>query len=180
MPFRKIFGGDVERVPPDPIPNSEVKPLRADGTARVTWWESRTPPKYSSGHERSWPFFILSVRSCLPPLRGSRSRRRTRGGCARGGGCVHAFAGPRECGGLARRPPWRGLARAVGRRFVAASLGGRDYEALCLGPPVRATPICTKTRRKRDGFNPLVVPGDRVRSGCVRWSVARLMAEPGA
>ena len=42
---RKFFGGDVERVPPDPIPNSEVKTLRADGTARATWWESRTPPE---------------------------------------------------------------------------------------------------------------------------------------
>ena len=43
---QKIFGGDVVRVPPDPIPNSEVKPHRADGTAREIWWESRTPPKF--------------------------------------------------------------------------------------------------------------------------------------
>ena len=30
---------------PDPIPNSEVKPSRADGTAGETVWESRTPPE---------------------------------------------------------------------------------------------------------------------------------------
>src|SRR4249920_2537633 len=40
----KVFGGNVGGVIPDPIPNSEVKPSRADGTARVTVWESRSPP----------------------------------------------------------------------------------------------------------------------------------------
>jgi hypothetical protein len=29
---------------PGPIPNPEVKPFSADGTARGTAWESRTPP----------------------------------------------------------------------------------------------------------------------------------------
>ncbi len=39
------FSGDfVERVPPVPIPNTEVKPLRADGTAREAAWESRKSP----------------------------------------------------------------------------------------------------------------------------------------
>ncbi len=40
----KISGGDIEEATPDPIPNSEVKLLGADGTARVTVWESRTLP----------------------------------------------------------------------------------------------------------------------------------------
>ncbi len=40
----KFSGGFVERVTPVPIPNTEVKPLRADGTAREAVWESRTPP----------------------------------------------------------------------------------------------------------------------------------------
>ena len=40
-----IFGGDIGGVIPDPIPNSEVKPSGADGTARATAWESRTPPE---------------------------------------------------------------------------------------------------------------------------------------
>ena len=29
-----------ERATPVPIPNTEVKPLFGDGTARVAWWES--------------------------------------------------------------------------------------------------------------------------------------------
>src|SRR5256885_16616117 len=41
---RWAFGGDGEGETPGPIPNPEVKPLSADGTARETVWESRTPP----------------------------------------------------------------------------------------------------------------------------------------
>ena len=37
-----ISGGYSVRVPPLPIPNREVKPHRADGTAYK--WESRSPP----------------------------------------------------------------------------------------------------------------------------------------
>jgi hypothetical protein len=40
----KISGGIVGGVLPDPISNSEVKPSRANGTARVSEWESRSPP----------------------------------------------------------------------------------------------------------------------------------------
>jgi hypothetical protein len=39
------FSGDHSKgETPDPIPNSEVKPFSADGTARETVWESRTSP----------------------------------------------------------------------------------------------------------------------------------------
>src|SRR6267142_4401712 len=39
------FSGDfVGRVTPVSIPNTEVKPAGADGTARVTVWESRKSP----------------------------------------------------------------------------------------------------------------------------------------
>ena len=38
------LGGLSERVPPVPIPNTAVKPLSPDGTARASVWESRTPP----------------------------------------------------------------------------------------------------------------------------------------
>src|SRR5687768_16164318 len=37
-------GGNRSRVTPVPIPNTEVKPATADGTARVTVWESRSLP----------------------------------------------------------------------------------------------------------------------------------------
>ena len=40
----QFSGGDIEEAIPDPIPNSEVKLLGADGTARATVWESRTLP----------------------------------------------------------------------------------------------------------------------------------------
>ena len=43
----KFSGGDIEEVPPDPIPNSEVKLASANGTAWETMWESRTPPDFS-------------------------------------------------------------------------------------------------------------------------------------
>ena len=39
-----IFGGNSEEVTPVPVPITEVKLLSADGTARATWWESRSPP----------------------------------------------------------------------------------------------------------------------------------------
>jgi hypothetical protein len=43
--FLKVFGGYSDRATPDPIPNSEVKPVCADGTARETVWESRSLPR---------------------------------------------------------------------------------------------------------------------------------------
>ena len=39
-----IPGGDAGGATPVPIPNTEVKPSRADGTALVTAWESRSLP----------------------------------------------------------------------------------------------------------------------------------------
>jgi hypothetical protein len=42
-PLRR-FGGYGEGETPGPIPNPEVKPFSADGTALETVWESRTPP----------------------------------------------------------------------------------------------------------------------------------------
>jgi hypothetical protein len=42
--FYKFSGDFVGRVTPVPIPNTEVKPAGADGTARVTAWESRKSP----------------------------------------------------------------------------------------------------------------------------------------
>ena len=37
----KFAGDHTARVPPVPIPNTEVKPRWADGTARATVWEIR-------------------------------------------------------------------------------------------------------------------------------------------
>jgi hypothetical protein len=43
-PGNKFPGGHRGRVPPVPIPNTEVKPATADGTACVGVWESRSLP----------------------------------------------------------------------------------------------------------------------------------------
>src|ERR1700712_395349 len=40
-------GGHSERETPGHIPNPEAKTLSADGTARETSWESRTPPDFN-------------------------------------------------------------------------------------------------------------------------------------
>ena len=41
------FPGDLGGgVTPVPIPNTAVKPSIANGTARATWWESRTLPGF--------------------------------------------------------------------------------------------------------------------------------------
>src|SRR5215467_8095944 len=42
--LQKLSGGHTARVTPVPIPNTEVKPRRADDTARVTVWERRSSP----------------------------------------------------------------------------------------------------------------------------------------
>ena len=75
----KIPGGHRRRVTPVPIPNTEVKPSTADGTAWVTAWESRSLPGVSQGKgpgsfSRTWffekvpgPFPFLTYR----PLRAS-------------------------------------------------------------------------------------------------------------
>src|SRR3954451_22419876 len=41
---RQCFGGHSDGETPGSIPNPEAKPVSADGTARGTGWESRSPP----------------------------------------------------------------------------------------------------------------------------------------
>jgi hypothetical protein len=68
---KRVSGGYIGGVTPVPIPNTEVKPSRADGTPRETAWESRSLPdilKQTTGgaREASPVFFgchLLSVRS---------------------------------------------------------------------------------------------------------------------
>lgn len=45
--FLKFAGEFTARVTPVPIPNTEVKPRWADGTARVSVWEIRWSPALS-------------------------------------------------------------------------------------------------------------------------------------
>ena len=54
----KFSGGHGGGAIPDPIPNSEVKPSCADGTAGATLWESRSLPDLCPWTERSGGFFF--------------------------------------------------------------------------------------------------------------------------
>src|SRR3984957_17822044 len=48
-----VSGDQTARVPPVPIPNTEVKPRRADDTARATVWERRSSPGFTLTKGRS-------------------------------------------------------------------------------------------------------------------------------
>src|SRR3954464_3835340 len=64
-PGSKYAGGHRIRVPPVPIPNTEVKPDTADGTVWETAWESRSLPalfrKKSPGRISSRAFLFSSA-----------------------------------------------------------------------------------------------------------------------
>src|SRR5437763_10545179 len=71
-PGSKFAGGHRMRVTPVPIPNTEVKPHTADGTAWETVWESRSLPalfawrKARSSQRRSGFFRVLQRRIRRP------------------------------------------------------------------------------------------------------------------
>jgi hypothetical protein len=58
--MQKFPGGLTARVTPVPIPNTEVKPCRADDTALETTRERRSPPglRSKNGSEQSGPFLF--------------------------------------------------------------------------------------------------------------------------
>ena len=65
--IQKISGDNSERDPPVPIPNTEVKPLSADGTWLATARESRTSPGSRERLERQECFSNT-------PITGKRER----------------------------------------------------------------------------------------------------------
>ena len=48
-----VPGGHTGGAPPVPIPNTEVKPSKADATAAARQWESRTLPGYNKEPARA-------------------------------------------------------------------------------------------------------------------------------
>ena len=54
-----ILGDPSEGDPPVPIPNTEVKPLSPDGTARASVWESRKLPGYVKSPSRKAGAFVV-------------------------------------------------------------------------------------------------------------------------
>src|SRR5437588_7758631 len=70
-PGTKYAGGHRIRVPPVPIPNTEVKPDTADGTAWETVWESRSLPAVIQQSptwksRRAFFLYVLSAERVLP------------------------------------------------------------------------------------------------------------------
>ena len=57
--FAAILGDHSEGDPPVPIPNTEVKPLSPDGTARASVWESRKLPGYVRSPSRKAGAFVV-------------------------------------------------------------------------------------------------------------------------
>ena len=68
-----VSGGDFEEATPDPIPNSEVKLLGADGTAREAVWESRTLPGFFPERARNNAGSFAFVARCDRPRSSSCS-----------------------------------------------------------------------------------------------------------
>src|SRR6188472_3584788 len=56
IPRNHFAGGHRIRVTPVPIPNTEVKPDTADGTARESVWESRSLPALLLDEAREFTF----------------------------------------------------------------------------------------------------------------------------
>jgi len=127
----KVSGGHSEGEPPLPIPNREVKPLYADGTAGETLWESRKPPGLSWG-----PPAMAG-----PPFRG---------------GAARSVVGSRQQS-CRRRPALE--VRAAWRRARTESIGdrGRRPARFCLRrtnpyngwDDSRAAVPATRRRRRR-------------------------------
>src|SRR5437867_8802145 len=79
-----VSGGHGGGETPGPIPNPEVKPSSADGTALETGWESRSPPDIFEEGPRTRALLRLSgkVRLCrgrepTPVVGGGRARSGT-------------------------------------------------------------------------------------------------------
>ena len=53
------------RVTPVPIPNTKVKPYRADGTAGAALWKSRLLPCQKNTKQLLSIFFRLIIKFCL-------------------------------------------------------------------------------------------------------------------
>src|SRR5690606_37384953 len=73
-----LSGGDSVGEPPVPIPNTEVKPVSADGTWGATPWESRSPPdmKPTRGRYSFIGWRPLAIWSEMPPKQPNRPDRR--------------------------------------------------------------------------------------------------------
>src|SRR5262249_45015950 len=113
----EFAGGHRIRVTPVPIPNTEVKPDTADGTAWETVWESRSLPAVLRRPDRVTRSGLFSFRETLsahaPP--------------------AHGRARPHRVGRRPRRRGTRGPHPRTGQRrrrqYVAAARSGRRLDS---------------------------------------------------
>lgn len=63
----EVLGGLAGGVTPVPIPNTEVKPSKADDTAAVRQWDSRTLPGYKKSllEKSGRLFYFVCPHYCL-------------------------------------------------------------------------------------------------------------------
>ena len=82
----RVTAAIAKRETPGPIPNPEVKPFSADGTATERLWESRTPPDKhcESGVTFGWLHFCISGHLDRAPQKRSRARFRPQACSERG------------------------------------------------------------------------------------------------
>jgi hypothetical protein len=115
-------GGYRSRATPVPIPNTEVKPATADGTARATLWESRSLPGVSRGptssHDGVGRFSVRAGRlsDTRKPSRrrsGAPSKRRCRGPSTRRSGSSGSPPAGRLRRGTHRASPPRPVGRTL-------------------------------------------------------------------
>ena len=164
MVSRQSYGGHSERETPGPIPNPEVKPFSADGTATARSWESRTPPDILCSSPASSEAGLLAF---------SRS---TRDGTANGSGVarrqervvvvpaqhelheLESFSGPRGPAGSA--PSSRSAASRARRVPMPCGCGGGAPPDLAPSQPACNVPSRCGKRQALQGSDPLVVPDE--------------------
>ena len=73
IPGTKFPGGHRSRVTPVPIPNTEVKPATADGTARAGGWESRSLPGINYKARVDYFTRAFSLYAQLPAIEHTRA-----------------------------------------------------------------------------------------------------------
>ena len=80
--LKDLPGGESDREPPVPIPNTEVKPVSADGTWGGIPWESRSPPGIKSRRAARLPLAaLLKLKDiCERPIRSYELRKPFRPG----------------------------------------------------------------------------------------------------
>lgn len=111
----RVTAAIAKRETPGPIPNPEVKPFSADGTATERLWESRTPPDKhcrSGATRRVAP--LLHFRTVSSPGRASCRRRHSSTTTSR----------PQRAGGIASPQAGSATEDGVGRHRQPVVPGG--------------------------------------------------------